>query len=227
MDALPGFNPPQMERTAVFSPDQRYRYTLTRYWGTDRPLRSGRVPLHPRDPILNMVMLNPSTADEHQEDATIRRVIEFARREGYCNLIVTNLFALRSTDAKALYTAPYPGPIGPENLRYLHYCAEVATAIWVGWGEHGEYMSQGHVVAHLLGEASGLPLLCLGRNAGGMPGHPLYLPGKAPLQVYQTPKFKQTTFVREPGGALYRHPAAILGINEFLQRTMMGPLASP
>lgn len=195
-----------MERTATFSPDRRYRYTLTRYWGTHEGKYGGLVPLHARDPLLNVVMLNPSTADETVDDRTISRVIGFAQREGYCNLVITNLFALRSTDPQALYTAPYPGPIGPENVRYLRYCAAVASAIWVAWGEHAEYQSQGHVISHLLSQSSQLPLWCFGRNQSGHPVHPLYQRGDVPLQLFQPPQARQSTYVREPGGALYRPP---------------------
>mgnify|MGYP000880158315 CR=1 FL=1 len=85
--------------TAGFSPDREFRYTLTRRWD-DRLL-------------VNFLMLNPSTADENIEDPTIRRCMGFARDWGYGGLMVTNIFAYRSTDPKALYKVP--DPTGPAN----------------------------------------------------------------------------------------------------------------
>lgn len=50
-----------------------------------------------------MVMLNPSTADEAQNDPTVERCERRALRLGFGQLEVVNLFALRSTDPSALY----------------------------------------------------------------------------------------------------------------------------
>lgn len=60
---------------------------------------------------VNFVMLNPSTADAEQDDPTIRRCLGYAFRWGFARLIVTNLYALRSTDPRALWE--HPDPIGP------------------------------------------------------------------------------------------------------------------
>ena len=58
-------------------------------------------------------MLNPSTADETDDDPTIRRCIEFAKRDGYGGIHVVNLFAIRATDPKELWN--FLDPIGLEN----------------------------------------------------------------------------------------------------------------
>ena len=63
------------------------------------------------------VMLNPSTADEHRDDPTIRRCIGFAKGWGYRTLYVTNLSPLRATYPKELLAAgPEPESIWQENL---------------------------------------------------------------------------------------------------------------
>ena len=65
-----------MQRTAVISADERYRYLLRRDWT-------------PGD-TLGVIMLNPSTADAQVDDATIRRCIGFAGAHGCGSLLVAN-----------------------------------------------------------------------------------------------------------------------------------------
>src|SRR5437588_2477108 len=90
--------------SAVFSPDGRYRYLLTRRLG-----RSRRV--------ATFIMLNPSTADAINNDPTIRKCVGFARRWGCGLLQVVNLFALRATEPRVLRAAA--DPVGPENSRWI------------------------------------------------------------------------------------------------------------
>ncbi|WP_131822315.1 DUF1643 domain-containing protein, partial [Mycobacteroides chelonae] len=61
---------------AVISADGLYRYELHRSW------RAG--------PVVEFIMLNPSTADAEVDDATIRRCIGFAKQWGYGALVVRN-----------------------------------------------------------------------------------------------------------------------------------------
>ncbi|MBK8271403.1 MAG: DUF1643 domain-containing protein [Planctomycetes bacterium] len=57
--------------------------------------------------------LNPSTADETQDDPTVRRCIRYAQSWGYGALCMTNIFAYRSTDP--LVMKRFDDPIGPKN----------------------------------------------------------------------------------------------------------------
>ena len=84
---------------ATFSPCRRYRYTLWRQWDERPPA--------------TFIMLNPSTADETANDPTVERCQRRAQAMGYGGVRVANIFALRSTDPRALYTAE--DPVGPEN----------------------------------------------------------------------------------------------------------------
>src|SRR5687768_14824465 len=88
--ALPGSSP--VERDARFSDCGTYRYNLTRLWDA-RLIR------------VCWVMLNPSTADQHEDDATIRRCIGFSRSWGAGALTVVNLFAFRATQPRDLWAA--------------------------------------------------------------------------------------------------------------------------
>jgi hypothetical protein len=144
-----------MKSRAELSPCKNYRYALWREWSDE--------------PQVLFVMLNPSTADDSQDDPTIRRCIAFAKQWGYGGLIVANLFAWRS---------PYPAhlknardPIGPSNDQWLKKLAKQSAAVVGAWGNHGTYMQRGQAVAALFPG-----LQCLGVTKQGQPRHPLYVP---------------------------------------------------
>jgi hypothetical protein len=147
--------------TLADRPDGRgYRYDLLRIW----------VDREPR--LVNFVMLNPSTADASADDPTIRRCLAYARRWGHDGLVVTNLFALRSTDPKELIRDPEP--IGPENDTYLTRWATEADLVVCGWGSHAMAIRRGAVVLALL-RSAGVQPQALKFTGSGQPGHPLYL----------------------------------------------------
>ncbi len=50
--------------------------------------------------LCDVLGLNPSTADETEDDPTIRRCINFAKTWGYGGLCMTNLFAYRATQPR-------------------------------------------------------------------------------------------------------------------------------
>jgi hypothetical protein len=56
--------------------------------------------------------LNPSTADERQDDPTIRRCIRFARDWGHGGLVMANVFPFRSTQPKGLLDADDRNQLG-------------------------------------------------------------------------------------------------------------------
>jgi hypothetical protein len=144
---------------ADFSPCRKFRYTLWRIWG--------------KQPPLMFCCLNPSTADEVNNDPTVERCERRARMWGYGGLLVTNIFALRSTDPKALYECD--DPIGPENDAAIPACAKQAGMVICAWGSHGQYLGRGNQVRTML-ESEGIALHYLKLSANtGMPGHPLYI----------------------------------------------------
>lgn len=129
-------------------------------------------------------MLNPSTATELVDDATIRRVSCFSRAWGFGSATVVNLFALRSRAPSGLDR--HPDPVGPSNDVCIVSAVESAETVLVGWGNHGARLNPltatpRHLeVARLLAHAA--PPYCLGMTAQGQPRHPLYL-GAATLPV--------------------------------------------
>lgn len=118
--------------------------------------------------------LNPSTADEHQDDPTIRRCIGFAKTWGYDSLVMLNLFAWRATDPIDMLQAP--DPVGPENDWHLMNAAADADVIIAAWGTHGAHLGRDHVVRHMRWVGHRLHVLRLTKD--GHPAHPLYLPAK-------------------------------------------------
>jgi len=144
-------------KSAVFSEDRAYRYQLTRTWDETNA------------DICAFIGLNPSTADETEDDPTIRRCIDFARQWGHGGLIMLNLFAFRATDPKVMKAAA--DPIGPENIFKILEGCERSSRVVAAWGVHGSHMGMGRRVAKLMQPR----LECLGTTKAGHPRHPLYL----------------------------------------------------
>lgn len=151
----------ELERHAVFSFDETYRYTLERYWDGQKP-------------HVLFVLLNPSIADCENDDPTNRRGMGFAREWGFGGVVFCNLFAYRTPVPAEMKRQPEP--IGHKNDRYLIDNAESAGEIIVAWGAHGDHLGRDTAVAELL---SGFDLKCLGTNKNGSPKHILYLPKTA------------------------------------------------
>lgn len=114
--------------------------------------------------------LNPSTADEVQDDPTVRRCINFSKEWGYSGLCMTNIFGFRATDP--VYMKVQEDPVGPENDKALLEIAENAGVIVAAWGVHGVHLERESKVKALLGDR----LKCLRLTKDGHPAHPLYLP---------------------------------------------------
>lgn len=158
---------------AVISECGRYRYTLTRFWGT------GFTQV--------FCMLNPSTADAEADDPTIRRCIGFAKREGAGGLLVVNLFAHRATDPKNL--PDHITAFGPDNYAALvsagKLAASTARPIIAGWGAHQSADAGSAAAIRAFGEA-GASLVALGLTKAHAPKHPLYVRSDAPLVPWAT-----------------------------------------
>jgi len=153
--------------SAIFDSTRTYRYRLDRH-------------LHDfgNGGKLLFIMLNPSTADETLDDPTVRRCIGFGFRLACTDLIICNLYALRSTDPQALRLAP--DPIGPDNEAHLRRAAKEADIIIAAWGTNhlgGDWPQR---VKEIL-RGSGKPVHALRLTIKGDPGHPLYIARNAQL----------------------------------------------
>jgi hypothetical protein len=154
-------------RQTIFSPCRKYRYMLWRSWGDD--LFANRT----KDGFVMFIGLNPSTADETKDDQTIRKCIGFAKRWGYLQMCMTNLFAWRDTDPMAMKRAGHH-VVGMDNHHHLLQCASVAALVVAAWGKNGKHMNQDLTVRQYL-SGIGVTLHHLGLNDDGTPKHPLYL----------------------------------------------------
>lgn len=159
---------------AMFSVCENYRYSLWRDW---MPLtaKGGTTP------TMVFIGLNPSTADEHEEDPTIRRVIALAQREGCGRLVMLNLFAYRSTNPKVLRKVA--DPIGPHNdIMIDSHVRDYNAKVVCGWGANGFINSRAFKMVRALKPS--VDFYCLGYTKDHAPRHPLYLRSNEPLIPY-------------------------------------------
>ena len=162
---------PEGRASATFDATRAYRFLLTRTWDPGRP----RV---------NFVMLNPSTADAHGLDPTVRRCVGFATSWGFGSLEVTNLFAFRATDPALLVAQGQP--VGEGNDRAIIESAASADRVVVAWGARGSHRGRGAEVDALL-NGIGVRPLALGVTQGGHPAHPLYLRKETVPEAWAAP----------------------------------------
>jgi len=133
----------------------RYRYALWRRWADG--------------PQVLFVMLNPSTADQREDDPTIRRCIGLAARWGYAAVAVGNLFAFRTPSPRVLRRAAHP--VGRANDRWLQRLAAESGRMIAAWGNDGTLLGRDVQVRSMLA-----PLYALSLTRCGQPRHPLYVP---------------------------------------------------
>ena len=158
---------------AVISPCKLYRYRLWRTWD-----------LHKRR--VTFFMLNPSTADATEPDATVTRCISFAKREGGGRLEVVNLYGWRATQPKELigHEAPVASPTEPgANAEAIRAATSHPDDLVVlAWGANAPPDHAAAAVAEL--RTRGIWPKCLGTTANGSPCHPVRLANATTLIPY-------------------------------------------
>jgi hypothetical protein len=164
-----------VSKSAVLSECGRYRYRLYRSWSAG--------------PFVVFLMFNPSTADAKEDDPTIRKCIGFARRWKYPGLTVVNLFALRSTDPRAIGRALYADAVGPDNDEAILTACATAKEVISAWG-CGQHMKShsdrpAKVLRMVRATYPRLAIQCLGRSSDGSPRHPLMLAYSTERQPFE------------------------------------------
>lgn len=152
-----------MDKEAKMSACGKYRYSLYRGWDKTKP-------------CCVFIMLNPSTADDKQDDPTIRRCIGYAKDWGCGGLVVVNLFAYRATYPLALKHVDDPvGPLNDKHIRdEVWAVAHFGGIVVCAWGSHGHLFNRGKNVEQILRKVGTKPF-CLKTTKAGHPSHPLYL----------------------------------------------------
>ena len=155
--------------SAVISPCGKYRYRL------DRKIAQ-------EGPVYAFFGINPSTADASIDDATVRKWKGFTTRWGASRFIVSNVFAYRATDVRALAKAddPYGDLIGDYTTDIL----SEADILVPCWGATEKVPPELRGAFDILADAllsSGKPVKCFGFTKSGDPLHPLMLAYSTPL----------------------------------------------
>lgn len=148
-----------MNKGAIIDETRKYRYQLWRIWDESKPLAV-------------FIMLNPSMADENEDDPTIRRCMNYARSWGFGGIKVVNLFAYRATNPKEL--AKVADPVGPENhLNIISAISKCTGIVVAAWGANASRIVQDNKIIDLLKFRG--HIYCLDLTKDGHPKHPLYL----------------------------------------------------
>jgi len=156
------------QTSAVISADNKHRFSLWRSWTMTIP-----------ENIIAFIGLNPSTADDKEDDPTIRRCINFSKSWGFDAMRVVNIFSFRATDPKRLHCEKTPNH--SLNDRSIIEAAKYSDKIVCMWGSHGLFLYRQEEVLKLL---KGFQLYCFAVNGNGTPKHPLYLSKKTELISY-------------------------------------------
>lgn len=149
---------------AIFSNDRKYRYALWRVWSQARP-------------ILLVIGLNPSDANELRLDPTVTRCVVRADMSGFGGLLMANLYGYVSSVPDVLLGGG--DTIGEFTDYYLRQMIQVSGRTLVGWGSFKPVQKRAPIVLEMIKDP-----YCLGVNADGQPKHPLYLGYNVPMVRY-------------------------------------------
>lgn len=157
-----------IDKGAILSKNRLYRYVLWRTWDTT----SNKTCL--------FIGLNPSSADESEDDPTLKRCINFAKSWGFGRCVIVNLFAYRTSRPNKLIQIKKP--IGYKNNQHIKKQCEKADQIIIAWGNKGSHMNRDKYVLKLLKQ---FDLWCFKLTMKGQPAHPLYQPKEMTLRYYE------------------------------------------
>ena len=162
-------------QSAVFDENRIHRYFLRRWTGLGMDTSRN----------LTFLMLNPSTADEHHDDPTIKKCLYFAKAWGYGYMNVVNLSPYRATDPAALKArGPDPEDVAHTNRIYVSMVAAASTTFVAAYGLHGNLEGRADRMMDML-ERENVKVYCLGVSKEGLPLHPVRLAHKTTLQEYR------------------------------------------
>ena len=140
-----------MQRDAKISDDGVYRYWLSRTWDDAKPK-------------ILVIMLKPSTANDIEDDDTIRKLRNKATAWGYGGMYVGNLYTYRTPYPKVLKTVS--DPEGPENRKYIRDMIDSGSfeRVVYAWGNEEK---EPQWLRELVREP-----YCIALSKKGIPRHP-------------------------------------------------------
>lgn len=140
---------------AVFSNCRQFRYRLWRIWDDTKPL-------------VMFIGLNPSTANESDNDPTIKSVIRIAKNNGYGGVYMMNCFPFITPYPEKLLGTTLKSVV--ENYEHLQSVKAMVKDVVFAWGNFKEVTDViKNDLTNLFPDAKALSL-----NKNGSPKHPLY-----------------------------------------------------
>jgi hypothetical protein len=146
---------------AEFGIERKYRFSLWRIWNQPAGL-------------VMFIGLNPSTADESQNDRTIQRVEGIVRHWGYGGFYMMNLFPLVSPypeRLKEFLETPFHDIEDRENDFWIEKISARCCMTVFAWGNFKEAKERAKILEGMFPDAHALYI-----NKNGSPKHPLYCP---------------------------------------------------
>jgi hypothetical protein len=142
---------------AVFTGDRTHRIVLIRRWNLERPKAM-------------VIGLNPSNADEADDDPTIGFVKRVLNHNGYGTLYMVNLFTMVTPYPKDLIRPSLCDYDKRECLKTWKEFAGISDSIVFAWGNF-KCFGRDALAIKTFGDRA----LCFGKNANGSPRHGMYL----------------------------------------------------
>lgn len=149
------FDQQRLQAGAMFTEDRTHRLVLWRKWGNG--------------PVALVIGLNPSTANEQKDDATIERLKKTLGKKGFGGFYMVNLFTVISSDPDVLNDEENRKD-EQRDLGIIFGYALACQLIIVAWGGFEHAKERGQRVLDMFTEAG-----CFGKNKDGSPWHPQYL----------------------------------------------------
>jgi len=156
-----------IDQGAIFSTDRKHRHYLWRIWDDENPM-------------VMFIGLNPSTANESENDPTIKSVIRISKANGYGGVYMMNCWSYIATKPENLIIHPEETAGNDDLLKTIgKRCLNIVFA----WGNFKIVRDTGRdkELLEMFPRA-----LALHINKNGTPKHPLYCKSDTKLISYNS-----------------------------------------
>lgn len=161
-----------MIKGAYFDKERKHRFALWRIWNTQLPK-------------ITFIGFNPSKADEKEDDATIKRVINFAKSWGYGGFYMVNCYSIISTNPYLINDNYLRQELTIDIINANHLliklCVSKSKEVVFAWGTF-KAANEVFVKEYLVAQFP--KAKCLIKNIDGSPRHPLYIRSDKVLEYY-------------------------------------------